>query len=68
MPNQSTPPSYPSEPTRVLPPDPGGGAPPNQSIPPSYPSTPPTSGGAPATLPGVPAVNRMQFIKNYAAW
>jgi hypothetical protein len=66
MANPSTPPSFPSQPP--LPPGAGGGAQ-NPSIAPSYPATAPTSpppGGA-GTLPAVPAVNRNQFIRNYAA-
>ena len=66
MANPSTPPSFPSEPHRVLPPGAGGGAQ-NPSTPPSFPSTPATSGGGAVTLPAVPAVNRNQFIRNYAA-
>jgi hypothetical protein len=66
MANPSTPPSFPPTPERVLPPGAGGGAQ-NPSTPPSFPPTPATSGGGVATLPGVPAINRNQFIKNYAA-
>ncbi len=67
MSNPTTPPSYPSEPTKLLPPGAGGGAPPNPSIPPSYPPGQAPGGGAPPpVLPAVPAINRNQLIKNYA--
>jgi len=66
MANPSTPPSFPPTPERVLPPGAGGGAQ-NPSTPPSFPPTPATSGGGVVTLPGVPAINRNQFIRNYAA-
>lgn len=65
MANPTTPPSFPSTPERLLPP--GGGAPTNPSIAPSYPSAPPAAPGGAPVLPPVPAVNRNQFIRNYAA-
>jgi hypothetical protein len=66
--NPSDPQTFPSVPKGMEPGGAGGGAPSFPTFP-SQPgggsSAPPTPGGAPS-LPGVPAINRKQFITNYA--